>query len=88
VNSFASLAAKEGVTVPNLLIYLGIMPTLANAVLGTQYMRNIGERLGIAGGFWSDTSNAGLGYRFASYGRTDASLTLGFRPAFYRSVAA
>jgi len=88
VNSFASLAAKEGVTVPNLLIYLGLMPTRANAVLGTQYMRNIGERLGLAGGHWSYTSHAGLGYRLASGERAGAGYYLGFRPAFYRALTA
>jgi hypothetical protein len=64
------------------------MPTLANAVLGTQYMRNIGERLGNAGGNWDSTSSAGLGCRLAFLERTDANLYLGFRPAFYRALTA
>jgi hypothetical protein len=84
--SFSSLSAKSGVTVPDILRHLGIMPPLANVPLGTQYMRNVGERLGLAGGFWLNTSGAGLGYRDAGYGRTSSSSLLGFRPAFYRGI--
>jgi hypothetical protein len=64
------------------------MPPLANAPLGTQYMRNVGERLGYAGGSWISTSVAGLGYRYAYNGRTASGNGLGFRPAFYRALTA
>lgn len=86
VNTFSSLAAKAGVTVHDILRVLGIMPPLANSPLGTQYMRNVGERLGFAGGNWHYTSYAGLWYRDASNGRTLSSSYIGFRPAFYRTL--
>lgn len=85
-NSFATLDAKLGVTIHDILRYLGIMPPLANAPLGTQYMRNVGERLGVAGGAWHLPSIAGLGFRFAVIERTYSSYYVGFRPAFYREL--
>jgi hypothetical protein len=88
VNTFSTLAAKAGVTVPTLARILGIMPPLANAPLGTQYMRNVGERLGFAGGGWFGTSVAGLGYRDAYNERTLSYNSVGFRPAFYRALTA
>ena len=87
VKAFASLVAKGGVTVPNLLKHLLIMPC-ASAPLGTQYMRNVGERFGYAGGLWSDTSNAGLGCLNSSNSRTLTNYSIGFRPAFYRTLRA
>ena len=86
--TFSALAAKAGVTIHDLLRHLLIMPPLANAPLGTQYMRNVGERFGYAGGHWNDPSVAGLGYRDAGYGRSGAPSSLGFRPAFYRALTA
>jgi len=63
-----------------------LMPTLANAALGIQYMRNVGERFGHAGGNWLGTSGAGLGYRLAFYGRSYTSNGIGFRSALYRRL--
>ena len=85
VNSFATLAAKAEVTVPDILKHLLIMPC-DSAPLGTQYMRNIGERFGLAGGDWYNASSAGLGYLHGNYGRTASSYYIGFRPAFYRNL--
>ena len=86
--TFSALAAKAGVTIHDLLRHLLIMPPLANAPLGTQYMRNVGERFGDAGGSWSGTSHAGLGDRDADNGRSTANSGIGFRPAFYRALTA
>ena len=86
--TFSALAAKAGVTVHDLLRHLLIMPPLANSPLGTQYMRNVGERLGSAGGSWYDASSAGLGARAAYYERSPAITSIGFRPAFYRALTA
>ena len=86
VNTFSTLAAKAGVTVHDILRVLGIMPPLANSPLGTQYMRNVGERLGFAGGTWSSSSCAGLGFRYAGFERTYSVVLIGFRPAFYRTL--
>lgn len=88
VTTFSALGAKEGVTIHDLLRILGIMPTLVNAQLGTQYMRNVGERLGAAGGYWASASNAGLGYRLADSERTYSHDSVGFRIAFYRALTA
>jgi hypothetical protein len=84
--AFSALVAKDGVTIHDLLRVLGIMPPLANAPLGTQYMRNVGERFGCAGGHWGYASGAGLGSRSASYGRPSSGYNIGFRPAFYREL--
>jgi hypothetical protein len=85
-NTFSTLTAKAGVTVHDILRILGIMPPLANAPLGTQYMRNVGERFGYAGGTWYYASNAGLGCRGANYERTFPNNHIGFRPALYREL--
>jgi hypothetical protein len=85
-NTFSTLTAKAGVTVHDILRILGIMPPLANAPLGTQYMRNVGERFGFAGGNWFYASNAGLGFRDALNERTTSSSSIGFRPALYREL--
>lgn len=84
--SFSAIGIRSGVTCPDILRHLGIMPPLANVPLGRQYMRNVGERLGFAGGNWTVTSSAGLGYRNASYERTYSINYIGFRPAFYRAI--
>lgn len=84
--AFSALAAKGGVVVHDILRILGLMPTLANAALGQQYMRNIGERFGLAGGYWGNTSDAGLGFRYASDGRSITHYSFGFRPALYRRL--
>jgi hypothetical protein len=84
--AFSALVAKDGVTIHDLLRVLGIMPPLANAPLGTQYMRNVGERFGSAGGTWYNTSGAGLECRGAEYGRASSYYYIGFRPAFYREL--
>jgi len=85
---FSAITAKGAVVVHDILRILGIMPTLANAALGSQYMRNIGERFGGAGGDWDNTSGAGLGYRYAASGRSGTSSGVGFRPALYRRLNA
>lgn len=87
VKTFSSLVAKGGVMVPNLLKHLLIMPC-ASAPLGTQYMRNLGERFGHAGGYWLSASDAGLGYLDSGSSRTSANGYIGFRPAFYRTLRA
>ena len=87
VKTFSSLVAKGGVTVPNLLKHLLIMPC-ASAPLGTRYMRNLGERFGSAGGLWRNTSNAGLGCLSSNNSRTRTDNGIGFRPAFYRTLRA
>lgn len=86
--TFSALTAKGAVVVHDILRILGIMPTLANVALGTQYMRNYGERFGCAGGTWIITSLAGLGCRHADDERSSASSRIGFRPALYRSLNA
>lgn len=84
--TFSALTAKDGVVVHDLLRILGLMPTLANAALGIQYMRNVGERFGGAGGDWGSPSVAGLGYRNASTERSYTNGGIGFRSALYRRL--
>jgi hypothetical protein len=83
--SFGTIAAKDGVTVPQLLIGLGLMPipgvTYGN---GTAYMRNHeAERLPCRGGRYYDTAYAGLGYLDLSNPRSNSYGNLGFRSALF-----
>lgn len=85
--AFKSIAAASGVTVPDILKYLAIMP-FGSYSFGDDnaYMRNNGERLPFRGGYWGYTSNAGV---FCSYGiipRSNSGHGVGARPAFYKQA--
>ena len=82
---FQTLTAKAGVTVPMLLKALGLFPSDADGYEGDRfYFKNIGERLPIRGGCWSDGANAGVFvlhlYSIRSYVHT----SIGFRSAFVK----
>ncbi|MEA5073105.1 MAG: hypothetical protein VB030_02925 [Eubacterium aggregans] len=81
--SFASLAAASGVTIPEILKALAIMPA-QNSGYGDDnvYMRNIGERVPFRGGYWSYTSYAGVFYANGLNPRSASGDAVGGRPAF------
>ena len=80
--TFENLTAETGVTVPALMIALGVYP--AGAGLGGDriYVRNEGERLPLRGGYWSSSTNAGVFYLHLNYVRSYRGSFIGFRPAF------
>ena len=86
-NSFATLAAIEGLTVPEILKALAIMPA-DNGDHGGDYlyMRNRGERLGARGGNWVNTSLAGVFSLGGFNARSDSPHYLGFRSAFIPGI--
>ncbi len=81
-NTFASLSAYSGVTIPTILKVLGIYPD------GTDYnerldIRNYGEHLPIRGGYWGNTSVAGAFLLNLHLARSFSSWDVGFRSAYY-----
>jgi hypothetical protein len=85
VQSFSTLTAYAGVTVPVLLQLAGIMPPSTNKPAGNSYMRNFAdlERVAYLLGYWSYASVGGFGYSGGYYSRTHAVYDIGFRPASY-----
>ena len=85
--SFVSLAAASGVTVPDLLKALALMPEDSNSY-GSDYvyMRNRGERLVSRGGNWNGTSHAGVFNCNGGSARSNYSEYIGFRPAFIPGI--
>ncbi len=86
-NSFAALTTVEGLTVPEILKALAIMPA-DSGDHGSDYlyMRNRGERLGFRGGGWNRTSSAGVFCLYGSYARSASYTSLGFRSAFIPGI--
>lgn len=62
VNScpFKSLTAQSGVSVPNLLHVLGLMPLEAYDGEGAIFLRNYGERMPLRGGRWTQGADANV----------------------------
>jgi len=82
-NTFQSLTADTGITVPPLLKALCLFP-IASSGLGSDgmWMCNSGERLPVRGGCWGDGSNAGVFALRLCDVRSDAYWSDGFRPAY------
>ena len=80
-DSCKNVAAKSGVTVPEILKILGIMP-LANDVQGWHAICTLTERLAFRGGFWNGGANVGPFALNLNYARTNAHASNGFRLAF------
>jgi len=79
---YKDLTAASGVTVPNLLKLLGLFPHSTSMERGHFSMRNQGERLPIRGGHWHNGSYAGVFALHLHSARSNASSSIGFRPAF------
>ena len=80
--TFQTLAAKEGISVPTLLQLLGIMPPAGNLDGDIFQARNNGERLPLRGGGWGGTSGAGVFALHLHAVRTHNWNGAGFRAAF------
>ena len=82
-NTFQTLAAKEGVSVPTLLKLLGIMPPAGELEGDGFWARNNGERLPLRGGsFFGHQTRAGVFALSLSDPRALSSSSIGFRAAF------
>lgn len=82
--AFKSLGAASGVTIPKLLIALGLYPDSGVTGYGNDqiWMRCHGERLPIRGSAFSDTSNSGPSALVLNSPRSGSSDDFGFRSAF------
>lgn len=82
-NTFESLAADTGITVPPLLRALGLAPVAATGLGGDGlWVRNYGERLPLRGGSWSNGTRAGVFALDLGNPRSLVNSYVGFRPAF------
>jgi hypothetical protein len=81
-NTFASLAAASGVTIPALLKVLGIAPVGTTGVQGSYWIRNNGERLALRGGSWNHGAGCGPFALNLNNIRTYSNWGIGFRSAF------
>lgn len=88
---FYDTKKAEGLTtVPPRAILLGLYPEEATAAnynsRGNLWMRNKGERLPVRGGTWGNATDAGVFALGLGSLRSNASGTIGFRPAFYGNL--
>lgn len=81
-NTFETTAAQTGVTVPDLLKYLGLFPVDSAHGGDGFWMRNAEERLPLRGGPWSFGAGAGVFALGLDYSRSYACAYIGFRAAF------
>ncbi|MEG0996870.1 MAG: SUMF1/EgtB/PvdO family nonheme iron enzyme, partial [Clostridia bacterium] len=91
VQAFELLTTRTGVTVPELLKALALMPDGANSHGGDSfYMRNAAndERLLHRGGNWGDGASGGVFYGIGNGERGDAGSYLGFRSAYVKLPSA
>ena len=81
---FKALTAADGVTVPDLLRRLAIFPpAVVSAIAGDRvYVDNSLERLPLRGGYWLNTSLAGLFFLILRHVRSNVGTSIGFRAAF------
>ncbi|EMT38012.1 hypothetical protein TthWC1_2486 [Thermoanaerobacter thermohydrosulfuricus WC1] len=80
--TFESIAAASGITVPTLLKALGLFPVDTSCGGDYIYVRNYGERLPLRGGHWSIGSGAGVFALHLSHARSTSNNNIGFRSAF------
>ena len=82
-NSFAAIAAADGVTAPEMMKALALYPADSGDHGGDRfYMRNVGERFAYRGGHWTYSGYAGVFYLYGRYARSNSVNSIGFRSAF------
>ena len=83
-NTFRTIAAKAGATIPNILRLLALFPppNAADMTRGTFWCNNDGERLPLRGGDWNAGSGAGVFALAMLNVRSISSWHVGFRSAF------
>lgn len=81
---FKSTAAVSGVSIPKLLIALGLFPDSGVTGYGNDrfWARNNGERLPIRGSAFGNTSYSGPSALYLADVRSNSSVSVGFRSAF------
>ena len=86
--SFESLAAADGILVPDRLKALALMPDGTGVSYGGDYayMRNRGERLVFRGGSWNNGGPAGVFFAYGNFPRSNYNTLFGFRPAFIPGI--
>jgi len=81
-NTFETLAADAGITVPEIMKALGLAPVDASHGGDGLWARNYGERLPLRGGDWRHGGAAGVFALNLNHARTDSGNNVGFRSAF------
>jgi len=81
-NTFETTAAQTGVTVPDLLKYLGLFPVDSAHGGDDFWMRNAGEYLPRRGSAWNRGADAGVFALHLCYPRSNALASVGFRAAY------
>jgi len=81
-NTFETITAEGGVTVPDLLKKLAIYPYTTGLGGDGFYMRNSGERLPIRGGNWLSSTDGGVFLLYLNNLRSNVYNAVGFRAAF------
>jgi hypothetical protein len=82
-NSFQSLTANTGITIPAILKAYSLFP-ITSSGLGDDklWVRNYNERVCLAGGRWNDGANDGVFALNLNVPRSYLAWDIGFRPAF------
>ncbi|MBU3812275.1 MAG: hypothetical protein H9893_11545, partial [Candidatus Niameybacter stercoravium] len=80
--TFETLTAKSDVNIPMIMKSLGLFPVDASCGGDNIYMRNIGERLPLRGGYYGATAGAGVFYLYMYNLRATSGSYVGFRSAF------
>lgn len=83
-DTYQNMTLDSALTVPEIAKALLIYPDEPGGDYGGDghYMNNSGERLPRCGGYWNDTSNAGVFYVNLSNPRSYSSTGIGFRSAY------
>ena len=81
-NTFETEAISAGVTVPNLAKLLGLAPIDGSHGADGLYVNTNGERCALRGGYWNNTSNAGVFCLYLPYARSTALSAFGFRSSY------
>lgn len=80
---FKDLAVESGITIPDILKALAVFPSDSSDHGGDRfYARNDGEKCFYRGGYWYDTSSAGVFYLGGNNPRSSSGGYIGFRPAY------
>ncbi len=86
--SFSNLAAKDSISVPEIIKALSLFPVDNGDHGGDNfYIRNRGECLGYRGGAWNDSVAAGVFFMYTVRNRSYSGLSLGFRSAYIPEIS-
>lgn len=85
---FSDLKAADGISVPDRLKALALMPNGTDKTYGGDYayMKNIGECMVGRGGYWNGNSQSGVFLTHGYLSRSYIDEYIGFRPAFIPGI--